>query len=88
MALELKTEQIVVSWLRNHGYFRVERKVQESIFEADGKIRRMLVAVSTVDEIDSDYQERIKTEARKENREPWIAKVDSQEEEIYWSHIL
>lgn len=88
MINETKKEEMVVSWLKDHGYYRVESQSNEKrIIEADGKIRRMIVGVNSGMTVRTDFKEKILGIAQSKNREPWIAKVELEKMEICWSKI-
>jgi len=76
-----REEQVVISWLKSHGYYRVVPGPNHAIV-ADGKIRRMIVSVRYPEDI-----EPIKTLALNEHREVWVAKVEPEDDEISWSVV-
>ena len=79
-----KEEEIVISWLRSHGYYRVVVDANHIGIEADGKMRRMIVAVRTPETKNSDIQNIIEL-ASKTHREPWVAVVEHEHDnDVMW----
>ena len=78
-----KKEEIVISWLRSHGYFRVVTAPNHLAIEADGKMRRMMVTISITGA--SNNIEQIKKLASETNREAWLAVVEPEDNDITWS---
>lgn len=81
-----KEEEIVISYLKSHGYFRVELEPDHIGIEADGKMRRMIVAVKAQGGNIATF-ESLKELATKKNREAWLATVGPKDNDITWSVI-
>lgn len=79
-----KEEQVVVTWLKSHGYYKVVTEPSHTVIEADGKIRRMIIGIKTPD-FDNNNIENIKNIASKKNREAWLATVEPDDNDITWS---
>lgn len=77
-------EEVVISWLKSHGYYKVVRRQSEHYIEADGKIRRMIVAVRT-STMTNIQIEPIKELAGYKNREAWVADVNPEDNDITWT---
>lgn len=81
-----KPEQIVVSWLRSHGYFRIIQEAESDEFkliQADSGMRRISVVIKS-SEIEKKLEE-IKQLAFSMHREPWVAEIH--DNDITWSSI-
>jgi hypothetical protein len=82
---------IVLAWLRTHGYFRtIEAPVEDdnSKFDfivADGKLRRMIVAVNRRT-AKLENEKTLLRLAHKYKRETWLATVVA-EDRIEWKEL-
>ena len=94
--IEEKGEQIVGSWLKSNGYFRIVLHEKKSEIEADSGMRRIFVYIKTTlnnknEKLSKDEIKLIKSNAIKRNREPWLAIVkiqcDNQSNHIQWKNL-
>ena len=88
---ETRPAEIVLAWLRTHGYYKtVEAEIEEgsSKFDfivADGKLRRMVVAVPNRKEQLTNAKGLVRL-AQKYRRETWLATVD-EADRIEWKEL-
>lgn len=87
MLLEnMKDQEIVISWLKSHGYYKVVSGGNDRI-EADGKLRKMIVAIGTLETIDNELIQNLKSCASNKHREAWLAAVEPEDNEVIWSMV-
>lgn len=80
----LKAFEAVNKSLQSLGYFHImEQQNKFRFIEADGAMRRMLVFISTIDEVNALTKKisNLSAEAQKQMREPWIAILHNDESE-------